>query len=262
MLTIEEVGSIDTETTGWDLSQASVRATQISLVRNTLVDPWSAYLLHDEKTLMAMGPDAIGITGITPELVFEEGIGPEEALEQLLIEWEGGNFKVVASHNWKFDRAVLKREFETVINFPSPFEDVPYIDTLRLVREAYDDGWDGYGGSKLPDFKLATSYHGIVPRDKWVKGRPHGAVYDAEMVIQLVEHFLGMGLTVEDMVEISKTPFVPRYCPMGKDRGQKGLPWHEVDTGFLGWMAKTAVWKDDVGLEAAVLVEMERRGMI
>lgn len=264
-LSIDDVVSVDTETTGWDLSTGNVRIVQVSALRakGARIAPFEAYFRQDDSVLDAMPPDAIGITGIFPEVVKAEGYPPSELFLEFLAEVSSA--KVIASHNWKFDREVLSQEAFHLGIGKTLIDGMPFIDTLRLVREAYDDGWDGYGGSKLPDFKLATCYHGIVPKTEWTSlagSGAHTALYDAGMVMGIIEHFLRSGLTVADMVEISSTLFVPRVCPIGKDRGQKGLPWGDVDPGFLKWMATNKVWKEDVGLEMAVLTEMERRGMI
>jgi len=257
-----EIISIDTETTHWDKEYEWFAVTQLAALSMSGSISESQYMNPGEEILSHMPPNVIGITGITP--TFLRWVNDEATLlKRLVSEFRNNKELIPASHNWPFDRNALNAELKKhSIDFS--FNELPYIDTYRIVKELYDDGdWDGYSGSRLPDYKLATCFYGIVPEDRWEllpEGlASHDALYDATMVILLIDRLLEIGLSIEQMIDISASAFIPRVCPMGSDRGK---PWSEVSKGLLEWMLREKVWKSDVGLETAILTEADRRGMI
>jgi DNA polymerase III epsilon subunit-like protein len=254
---------VDTETSDWD-RDAGIRVLQAAAI---LIEPpystlgetiLDSHFVPPGLDLDSIRPDVIGVNRLTPEFISRVGVDPVAPLTELssLLAADG---VVVAAHNWEFDRIAIESELRAN-GVEVDLSGVPYIDTLKVARQLYDEGWDGYGGKKLPDMKLGTCFYGIVPRASWsvASGAAHDARHDAIMCGMLVSRFLEASRP-EDLVALSRETFVPRTCPMGSERGKK---WADVDFGFLRWMVKNAVWKDDVGLEIAVLEEAERRGII
>ena len=111
----------------------------------------------------------------------------------------------------------------------------------------------------LPNHKLSTCYYGIVPEESWLKGNAHSAGYDAYMSAAIFEQIMSLGADIEDLIYVSKSPFIPRYCPITEE---KGKPWDQVSDGLLTWMVNKRIWKEDEGLEIAILSELERRGRL
>jgi DNA polymerase III epsilon subunit-like protein len=257
-----QIVSIDTETTHWDKENEWFAVTQLAAISLDGSVSESQLMNPGEEILAHMPPDVIGVTGITPAHL-KNADREASLLKRLVSLFQSNETLIPAAHNWPFDRDALDKELKKLsINFK--FADLRYIDTYRLIRELYDDGgWDGYNGNRLPNYKLATCFYGIVPEDRWSllpEGlASHDAQYDATMVMLLIDRLLEIGLSIEQMVDISATPFIPRVCPMGSDRGK---PWSEVSKGLLEWMIREKVWKSDEGLELAILQEADNRRMI
>lgn len=246
--------AIDTETSHWDKTSKYCAITQIGchwwhgLTEQEIMNP-------GEEILISMQPDVIGITGLTPADIRVIDEASFKLLSKITFELSNNDIIVVA-HNWPFDCAVLNNEcIRRGIKFD--FNKVRSVDTLRVVRELYDVGVWTAGGANLPNHKLATCYYGIVPESMWKRGAPHSAGYDAMMSAQIFSTLVEMGADVDDLIEISRMTFIPRVCPMTEERGK---PWCEVSDGLLQWMVNKKVWKDDEGLEFAILNEYEKRG--
>ena len=251
--------AIDCETSHWDKASEFFAVTQIGAIAS---NGWMIMATMDpgEEILSRMQPDVVGLTGLTPAVIRREDAGTG-ALDELTAQLSAGEPAVIVAHNWPFDRHALNAECDhRGIRFD--FSKLDFVDTYRVVQELYDEGIWEPGGSRLPNMKLATCFYGIVPERHWDSlpaGRSHTALYDASMSLMVMRAILEMGTTIEDLISISRQPFIPRTCPMGKD---KGKAWANVDAGFLSWMAQKRVWGDNEGLELAVLTEMERRGML
>jgi DNA polymerase III epsilon subunit-like protein/uncharacterized protein (DUF3820 family) len=252
-LTLADLVVADLETTSWDPERAHI--TQMAAV--SVDHHYARYLRQPDEILAAMGPDVIAVTGLRPSFLRDNGKDPAESLEGL-AEFLG-RFRVIGAHNWKYDRRVLARAGLDLAG-------APFIDSYRLVQEFFDVGEWVPGGSLLPDMKLGTCYHGIVDPNMWMDEIvAHDAVHDAWMCYSLIAAMSDrFGLSMDDMIRISASAFVPRACPMGKHRGQK---WSQVPSDYLRWMSDKRVWNredgtSDEGLEVAVLQEMESRGLI
>lgn len=261
---LDQFISLDTETTDWDKTNPHFFPTQVAgvWVDSGFHESFAEYVHPGETGLAHMSPDVVGLTGLGWDFLAENGKDPVEVAG--LVFDIIANFDGVIAQNWEFDKHVFKILAEPLGQEAVDYlDDVPFIDTLRVAKELYDVGtWTGHEDSAIPNHKLGTLFHAIVPERKWVQlpsGVAHDARFDATMTIMLVEEWMEQGHGLNWMVDISKAPFVPRVCPIGD---QKGKPWDEVNQGFLEWMVKKKVWGDDEGLEEAVLVEMDRRGML
>lgn len=249
--------SIDTETTTWDRAAPHFFVTQVGIVGVDNPERTSWYV--KSKHVDSIQPDVVGVTGLTREFLNEVGKDPAEVIS---LTWDIVKDGTVAAYNWPFDMAVLDKS-AAECGVDAKFSSLPYIDMYRVVKEFYDEGEWTENGSCLPNMKLGTAYHGIVPEAEAAAlarsgGGAHDAVYDADMVVGLVRAFMAAGLTADEMITLSRTEFVPRVCPFGAHKGKK---WSDIPESYLLWMAKNAV-AGDTGLELAVLQELERRGAL
>lgn len=257
--------SLDTETTDWDRTNPHFYPTQVAGVwlDEGSFESFSEYVHPGETNLANMSPDVVGLTGLGWEFLAENGKDPDQVAETFLEVL--ANFDGIIAQNWDFDRHVFKVLFSGLVSDDELdfIDDIPFVDTLRVAKELYDVGtWTGPDDSAVPNHKLGTLFHAVVPEAKWSElpsGVAHDARFDATMTIMLVREWMEQGHDLDWMVDISKKPFVPRVCPIGD---QKGKPWDEVNQGFLEWMLKKRVWGQDEGLEEAVLVELDRRGSL
>ncbi len=257
----------DTETTHWDRESPDFRVIQASaipFVNGRFLEPLLDEIISPPGfDLSTIRPDVIAVNGLTPSRIASEGRGIEGLADLCLslLEPDPGTKMVVVAHNWAFDRAAIESEMRAN-GIEIDLSGVPYIDTLTVVRHLYDEGWDGYGGNRLPNMKLGTCFYALVPPERWERLpselAPHHSFYDVHLCGMLLEVLLEK-MSAEDLIELSKTAVIPRTCPIGKERGK---PWAEVDQGFLRWMVNNRVWDKDEGLEMAVLEEAERRGFI
>jgi DNA polymerase III epsilon subunit-like protein len=241
-----------------------IQASAVPFVSGVFADPLLDEIIKPPGfDLTSLRPDVIAINGLTPERIERDGRGIE-GLANLcltLVDPDPEVKMIVVAHNWAFDRAAIESEMRAN-GIEIDLSGVLFIDTLTVVRHIYDEGWDGYGGQKLPNMKLGTCFYALVPQDRWDRLprdlAPHDSFYDVHLCGMLLEVLLEK-LSVEDLIELSKTVVIPRTCPIGKE---KGKPWAEVDHGFLRWMVNNRIWDKDEGLELAVLEEAERRGLI
>lgn len=258
-MNLDDCLSVDVEATTWDPEKAKViqiGVVECSSERSPFADRkfWRRFINPGEEALAEMGPDVIAVTGISPSYVRREGLSGVTAGKILDI----GSDKVLVGHNYaRYDRVVLESSGFRVASRP-------FIDTYRVVQEFYDVGkWDGPFSRVLPDMKLGTCYFGIVEEENWaldVPGRPHDALYDAYMTAKLLEAMLKyVDATVDQMIELSKTAYVPRVCWVGKHKGE---PWADVPDSYLQWMASKEIWEKDEGRETAVLQELDKRGLL
>lgn len=256
MVNPQSIVVIDTETSHWNPTKG-LRILQVAAVSPFAELCESSYLLPDNFDFSAMRPEVMGINHITPDLLREKG-DPDAILLMDLVEKIVEGEITPAGHNWPFDRKAIEAEM-AARGVEIDLSQVPFIDTLRVIREIYDND------DEFPDFKLGTCFYKLTPETDWkISGVSHDALFDCRMTAALLRSLhTNIGLTLEDMVVISGELFVPRVCPMGN---QKGKPWNKVDRGFLEWMVKNRVWLNDEGvsdegLETAILTEAISRGL-
>lgn len=85
----------------------------------------------------------------------------------------------------------------------------------------------------------------------------HRAAPDAYVTAHLLRDILNEGVSVDDLIEWTKSPALLPVCRIGKWRnGGAGTPWSEIDDGFLIWMLDKEF--DENTLYTA-RVELERR---
>lgn len=138
---------IDLETTG--LSEDTANIIEICAMKveeNEVISEYHAYLRQD----VPLPPKIVQLTGITDEVLRQEGISRREAIRHLLLFL--GDDRLV-SHNVRFDQRFLRAACRAE-SLPEPAN--PTIDTLAMAREQL---------SGLANYRLSTvaEYLNISP---------------------------------------------------------------------------------------------------
>lgn len=150
---------VDLETTGLSpQTDEIIEIGAVHVVSGKIVDRLSLLVRTDKPIPVSVQK----LTGITQELLTEQGIERKEAINRFL------NFvgeRRLVYHNAGFDTAFLQRAYEAS-NLSSP--DNPYVDTMVLAKRNIDD---------VQDYRLQTlaRYFG------WAEKQVHRAVEDCEM---------------------------------------------------------------------------------
>lgn len=71
----------------------------------------------------------------------------------------------------------------------------------------------------------------------------HRAGPDAYVTAHILKALFAEGVTLDMLVQWTGEPRLLPTCPIGKFRGK---PWSEVESGFLGWMLRTADMDPDL----------------
>lgn len=137
----------------------------------------------------------------------------------------------------------------------------------KFERQWVDDGIAG-GLPWICTYKVALRVwpeapsHGNQVLRYWLKpaglvrdyAQPaHRAMPDAYTTAFILREALDRGVAVDDMIAWTAEPAKLSTCPIGKWRG---MPWAEVDAGFLRWM----LGKDfDEDVLHCAFTELERR---
>ena len=156
---------VDIETTGLDREKDEIlELGAIRVIDHQITETFAALLLL-QGTLPA---EITALTGITPEMVRDEGVTPASALEQF---WTFVGQSPMVGHNIGFDCAFLKKaSADAGILIPR----VSLVDTLELARREIDE---------IVNYRLDTlaTYFGIK-----VTGS-HRALADCTTTFQLYE---------------------------------------------------------------------------
>jgi exodeoxyribonuclease X len=177
---------------------------------------------------------AMAVYHITQDMA-ETGRDPDDVRKVILIEVD-----VACSHNWQFDSRFIKTT-------------KPAICTLKCAKavwpdlESYSNGAIRYAkGLCLNDERTMPS-HRAGP-DTWVT---------AHILLELLKE-----RTLEELLEISANPLLLLKMPFGKHRG---VPFSQIDAGYLDWLALKSDMRNDPEKEDVVYTsrrELERRGLL
>lgn len=120
---------------------------------------------------------------------------------------------VLIGHRVSFDHGHLKNYITNVVQ---------EIDTLRWVRRLYPDS---------DDHKLSTMIYALgLP----ISSGSHRVMADVMTAMHLVQHICARtGMTLRELANASSEPFLVKYMPMGKYKGEEIAT---VDRGYLRWM--------------------------
>ena len=150
---------VDIETTGLEYQQDEIiEIASIRIINHQIADRFSVLVKSERK----ISEEISAMTGITNEMLQNEGICPEDAMEQFL-EFIGTS--PLVSHNIAFDRAFISKAIMKLGK--SQLRNI-CKDTLTLARRRIDD---------IPDYKLETiaRYYNInvIEKHRAQIGRAH-----------------------------------------------------------------------------------------
>lgn len=157
--------TVDIETTGLDCEKDEIlELGAVRVVDHQITETFSALLLLQGR----ISAEITALTGITSEMVAEEGIPPALALEQF---WAFVGQSPMVGHNIRFDCAFLKK---ASADADIPVPSVSLVDTLPLARGEIED---------IVNYRLETlaTYFGIEVADT------HRALADCITTFQLYE---------------------------------------------------------------------------
>lgn len=203
----------DTETSGLKDPVGVCEVGIIEVDETTLAEVDRQRSLIDPE--LPISYSASGIHRITNDMV-EDAPTLDEYFNVVL----GGRYNdkriLMVAHNAPFDFPKLK-EYMGV-------EPVALC-TLRLARKVFPDA---------EDHKLATLkfQYGLGRRD----GHSHSALDDVEDTVDLLRLIVQTtGMTIQELVELQRTPTVVKIMPFSKHKGQ---PLEDVPASFWIWLRK------------------------
>lgn len=157
-----------------------------------------------------------------PASMFSEGLG------------------AIAAHN---------AEFETKF-FDSP---LPVICTYKAALRVWPDAPSHSNGA----LRYWLEDAGKIATDHALTQPAHRAGPDAYVTAHILLALFDAGATGRDMVQWTKEPRLLPTCPLGKFRG---VPWSEVEAGFLGWMLRQPTMEEDLKWNAQREITRRQKG--
>lgn len=133
---------------------------------------------------------------------------------------------VVAAHN---------ADFETKF-FTSP---VPVICTYKAALRV----WPNAPAHNNGTLRYWLEDQGLIAPDHALTQPAHRAGPDAYTTAHVLLALLKAGASGREMIAWTKEPRMLPTCPIGKFRG---MPWSEVEAGFLGWMLRQPTMEEDL----------------
>lgn len=125
--------------------------------------------------------------------------------------------------------------FETKFFQPS----LPVICTYKAALRV----WPSAPGHRNGVLRYWLEDQGLISLDHALTQPAHRAAPDAYVTAHLLMALFNAGATGRHMVAWTKEPPLLPTCPMGKFRG---MPWPEVEGGFLEWMLRQPTMEDDL----------------
>jgi DNA polymerase-3 subunit epsilon len=145
---------------------------------------------------------------------------------------------IVVGHGIRLDLNFLSESAKRC-QFPSSFETVPTIDTLRLARL--------YGESPTNSLEKLREHFNIEPEGA------HRAMSDVIVNISVFKYLSQSFKTTEQLLERLKKPILLKNMPLGK---YKGRPFNEISIEYLQWAAHADFDQD---LLFSVRTELQKR---
>lgn len=139
-----------------------------------------------------------------------------EALADVLSPTEP-SIAVLAAHSSKFERQWLTDEATGGL---------PWVCTYKCALRLWPD-------APLHSNQGLRYWRRPVGLDRAVANMAHRAYPDAYVTAHHLRDLLDFA-PLEDLIRWSGEPALQVRCQIGKNRG---MPWREVDTGFLSWVA-------------------------
>jgi exodeoxyribonuclease X len=126
-------------------------------------------------------------------------------------------------------------EFETKFFVPA----LPIICTYKAALRVWPHAPSHSNGS----LRYWLEDQGKIKPDHALTQPAHRAGPDAYVTAHILLALFDAGATGKQMVAWTKEPRLLPTCPIGKFRG---MPWSEVEAGFLGWMLRQPTMEEDL----------------
>jgi len=144
---------------------------------------------------------------------------------------------IAVAHNAEYEREVLSK----TVGLPP----VPWLCTYKAALRVWQEA---------PSHSNETlRYYLGYGTGRKARQAPHSAGHDAEVTANILHELLRKA-QLEDMLRWTNEPALLPRCPLGDWRGR---PWAEVDEGFLLWILRKILDRDDVRFCAKA--ELDRR---
>jgi exodeoxyribonuclease X len=138
----------------------------------------------------------------------------------------GQDIAAVAAHNSEFE-----------CRFITPT--VPVICTYKASLRAWPDAPSHSNGA----LRYWLEDQGKIAPVHTMTQPAHRAGPDSYTTAHILLALFNSGLTGREMASWTKEPALLPKCPIGKFRG---MPWSEVEGGFLGWMTRQPTMEADL----------------
>jgi len=237
---MSHIYTIDIETTGIDPETSEIIEIGGVCQENKQSDfidplPAPAWMNFSElcKPSCSIPPENSAIHHITDWHVRDKASVKEIALS--FVDGMDGS-PIFAAHNAKFESGFLSPIFKEIGG-----EDFKpqWICTYKLAQKLFPTA---------PSFKNAALFYWLnlfaMAPDHWSaffdKNQLHRAWPDAVITQEILLICLKY-VSIEEAIEISSNPALLARVPFGKNRG---VPWSEMDVGFLGWVLERDFGED------------------
>ena len=232
----------DLETSG--LSARDDRIMQFAGIRTTLDletigEPYNVLVKLNDDTLPS--PDALMVTGITPQLTVEEGLTEAQFAKFLMEEIFTPETIVVGFNNIRFDDEFIRHLFWR--NFYDPYEwtwrdgrsrwDI--LDVTRMTRALRPEGieWPFVDGKAVNKLELLTKINGIDHL------KAHDALSDVEALIAVTglikdkqPQLYSYLLKIRDKNEVKKLVNLDNKQPFVYVSGRFSADFHKATVAF------------------------------
>jgi exodeoxyribonuclease X len=208
---------IDLETTGLELPAAEVCEVGICdlHLEARTIDAPASWLC----SVKSMPPEARAIHHISlAECAGKPAFDPVAMLD--------ASIAAIASHNAKFDTAFFTTSLPVICTYKS---------ALRI--------WPKAPGHSSGTLRYWLEDQGLIAPDHAATQPAHRAGPDAYVTAHILTALFNTNVTGREMVAWTKEPPLLPTCPIGKFRG---MPWSEVERGFLDWMLRQPTMEDDL----------------
>lgn len=139
------------------------------------------------------------------------------------------------AHGMPTAMAAHNAEFETKF-FTSP---VPVICTYKAALRAWPQAPSHSNGT----LRYWLEDQGLIEPEHVLTQPAHRAGPDAYVTAHILLALFNAGHTGREMIAWTKEPRLLPTCPLGKFRG---VPWPDVEGGFLGWMLRQPTMEEDL----------------
>lgn len=177
---------------------------------------------------------AVAVTGITPEMVVNKPSFQELNSSKILNELNREE-NVIIIHNAPFDLEMLSRD-----GFNNKMQ---VIDTLRVIRHLFQDD----ESHSMQWYRYARKLYLKEPEAIEEIGKEisaHDALGDVIVLKLLFEDLLSRGITIPQMIDLTKSLIMFSKMPYGKYRGELISSIFKNDAGYMFYLYGEEMKKD------------------